>query len=754
MPPIKALIIAMCVSLPVLLFAQQNTTPKPLSEAIIQQKIAQIIKGLSLDDKIGEMTQLSIDMISVGRPYHLKDPHQIDTQRLKNVLLNLRVGSILNSPGHELSKEDWATVINTIQTLATKQKKSRIPVLYGIDAIHGNTYTAGATLFPQQIGISATWNTDLVKQLAQLSAYETRASMIPWNFSPVLDVARSPLWPRIWETFGEDVYLVSTMGTAVLKGYQGENVAGAHQVTATLKHYFGYGAPLSGKDRTPAWIPNHYMREYFLPPFEAAIKNGALTIMVNSGEVNGTPMHMNSYWLTDVLRKELGFKGLVVSDWEDILYLHTRHKVAANYKDAIKMAINAGIDMSMVPTDTLFPRLLKQLVQEKQVSMSRIDEAVSRILYVKFKAGLFDAPVWNTDTYPKFGGAEHAAISYQAAVESITLLKNTHQTLPLSKGKKVVVLGPNAQSINNMNGGWSHTWQGVDTKYNPTDKPTILQAIEQLNGKANTVFIDTDKSDWKTVVQSVDKKASFVLCLGETPYTEKPGDINDLNLDPTQTAIATTLAEFGIKPVLVLTQGRPRIIRTADSLAAAVVHAYLPGNEGGRAIAAVLFGDENPSGKLPYTYPKYPNDLVPYDHKYSETFDTELENNGFTPQYPFGFGLSYTNFAYSDLKVSKAIFNSKDVVEVSVKVTNVGSRAGKEVVQLYTADKVASLTPSVKRLKGFSKILLQPGASTIVQFKLTAADLSFVHTNEKRITEAGEFEIMIDQLITTITYKD
>lgn len=723
----------------------------PTQEIDIKKRVADLMAKLTLEDKVGEMTQLSIDMVSKGSPYNLDEPHQLVDEKLKKVLVDLKVGSILNVGGHAYTREHWEKIISKIQKIATQEKKSGIPVLYGIDAIHGANYTSGSTLFPQQIAIASTWNLDLARQMGEITAYETRASGIPWNFSPVLGIGRDPRWPRLWETFGEDVHLASKMGAALVEGYQGEDVANQFQVAACMKHFLGYSTPLSGKDRTVAYIPERQLQEYYVPTFKAAVDAGVKTVMINSGEVNGIPVHCNPKILKDLLRGQLGFKGLAVTDWEDIGYLQSRHHVAKNYKEAIKLAINAGIDMAMVPTDTRFPILLKELVVEGLVPLERIDEAVERILTLKFELGLFENPYYSFSGYEKFGSEEHTEVAYQAALESQTLLKNDH-ILPLSRNKRVLVTGPNAHSITALNGGWTRTWQGRDEKWHTLDKSTVRVAIENKIGTAN---INYEKgTNLKNVIAAAQNSDVAVVCLGESPYTEKPGDIDEMQLPKFQLDLVKAIASTGTPVILVLIEGRPRIIREIEPLCKAVLMSYLPGSEGGRAIADVLYGDYNPNGKLCITYPRFSNSLLPYDHNWSDRYSRDYSWNDFKPQWEFGHGLSYTNFKYSELKLSTKKMSDSEPLTISVVVTNNGKRDGKEVVQLFIEDKVASITPPVKRLRGFEKIHLKAGESKTVEFKIWSKDLAFVGVDNQWITEPGHFVLQIDELRDRFEYLD
>ncbi len=647
----------------------------------------------------------------------------------------------------------WHDVISTIQAQADKDRL-KIPVIYGIDAIHGVTYTLGSTLFPQEIAMAATFNRDIVHKAGEITAYEARASYIPWNYSPVLDLGKSPLWPRIYETFGEDPYLIKTMGAAIITGYQGKDVGDKYHVAACMKHYLGYSYPLSGKDRTPAWIPDRYMREYFLPPFAEAVKAGAKTIMINSGEINGVPIHASHYMLTDVLRGELHFDGVAVSDWQDIKYLHDRHHIAATQKDAVMISVNAGVDMSMVPLDYSFFTYLVELAKEGKVPMWRINQAVHRILKLKYETGLFDSPIGNPNDYPKFGSDEFRSVSLQAATEAITLLKNNNNVLPLKKSMKVLVTGPTANTMRSLDGGWSYNWQGDLADQMAKGKNTILHAIEQKIGKENVTYQPGATFD---KLQNVDDAISaaknadaIVLCLGELSYTENVGNIDDLNLPWAQTQLALELAKTGKPIILVLAEGRPRIVTEAESKSAATLMMYFSGNEGGDALANVLFGDANPSGKLSITYPKFPNSLNNYYRKNFENGNSD-DSHGYNPLYEFGYGLSYTTFGYSNLHISNPTLKEGETLTVTVDVKNTGQLEGKESVLLYTSQMYASIAPDFKRLRAYDKINLKPGESKTVTFKLTSKDLAFVNDVSKTVTEPGEFKILVgDQ---TINFK-
>src|SRR5215211_2517255 len=732
------------------------------------RKIEDLLKRMTLEEKIGQMTQLAIAMVVNGRDQDVK----IDPAKLDKAIVKYGVGSILNVSDQALTVDRWHEIIGQIQEAATKKTRLGIPMIYGIDSIHGANYVQGATLFPQEIGMAATWNPELMKRAAEITAAETRAAGIPWSFSPVLDLGRNPLWPRFWETFGEDPYLAKVMGVGFVRGLEGTDVSASSAVASSLKHYMGYSFPLTGRDRTPAWIPENYLREYFLPTFETAVKAGARTIMVNSGEINGVPGHINHHILTDILRTELGFKGLVVSDWQDTKKLVNVWRIAADEKEATRLAVLAGIDMSMVPNDLSLADHLIALVKEGAVPQSRIDEAVRRILWVKFELGLFEKPMPDASLKSKFALPEYRKVSLQAARESITLLKNSNNILPLAKTTKVLVTGPTSDSLVSLNNGWTYVWQGSEEALYPKDRHTIRKAIEAKIGAGNVTFVQgtkitrppnttsnntpTDQEeevDIAAAVQAARNVDVIVLALGEGSYCETPGNITDLTIGAPQIKLAEALKATGKPIVLVLVEGRPRIINQIADNMNAIVMAYNPSHEGGTAIGDVLFGDVNPSGKLPFTYPRTPNGLINYDHKPFETENTSFGNMAFNPQFNFGDGLSYTTFAYSDLRLEKQTISASEELPVSVVVKNTGNRAGKEAVLVYVSDLVASISPPGKRLRRFAKVSLEAGESRTVSFKLRREDLSFIGTDNKPVVEPGEFEVRVAGLTQKFTVK-
>lgn len=747
-------------------FFQRNMRSSP--ERDYTQRIEDLLKRMTLEEKVGQMTQLQIGMITDGNDQNIK----ISPAKLEKAIVKYGVGSILNVADQALTIDHWHDFIRQIQEAATKKTRLGIPVIYGIDSIHGANYVQGATLFPQEIGMAATFNPELMKRAAEITAIETRAAGIPWSFSPVLDLGRNPLWPRFWETFGEDPYLAKVMGLAFVRGLEGTDVSSDSAVASSLKHYMGYSFPLTGRDRTPAWIPENYLREYFLPPFDVALKAGARTVMINSGEINGVPGHINRHILTDILRGELGFKGFVVSDWEDIKKLVNIWRIAATEKEATRLAVMAGIDMSMVPSDFSFADLLIELVKEGAVPQSRIDEAVRRILRVKFELGLFEKPGPNAALKSKFALPEYRQVSLEAARESMTLLKNENNILPLAKTAKVLVTGPTSDSLISLNNGWTYVWQGSEESLYPKDRHTIRRAIEAKVGANNVTFVQgtrifrtpgttsnnnpTDKEeevDIAAAVRAAQNVDVIVLALGEGSYCETPGNITDLTIGEPQIKLTEALKATGKPIVMVLVEGRPRIINRLVDSARAIVMAYNPSNEGGTAIADVLFGDANPSGKLPFTYPRTPNGLINYDHKPFETENTAFGNMAFKPQFEFGEGLSYTTFAYSDLRLGKQSVSANEELPVSVTVTNTGKRAGKEAVLVYVSDLVASISPPNRRLRRFAKISLEPGQKRTLTFTLRRDDLSFIGADNKPTVEPGEFDVIVGGLKQRFTLR-
>jgi beta-glucosidase len=734
----------------------------------IEDKISIILEQLSLEEKIGQTCQITLDVIlQVNDQGSVICPHEIDTIKLNEAINIYKIGSILNVSSHSLFLEEWKSLLKSIHSVSNA-RNNNIPIIYGIDAIHGMNYTNGSTLFPQEIGLAATWNPGYAQRLGEITAYEMRASGIPWNFSPVLDVARQPLWSRYFETFGEDPFLSSSLGKALVFGYQGDGVIDRYHGAACLKHFVGYSQPLSGRDRTPAWIPEKYLQELFLPPFKTAVESGAMTVMVNSGDVNGIPGHVNAHLLKDVLKGEWGFNGFTVSDWEDFIMLETVHSVSSNAEDAIVMAFNSGVDMSMVPLSPnykIYCDLMLKAVQSGRITQERLDDAVRRILRVKFALGLFNTDMNQAKFYPRFGSADHISAALETAQESITLLKNRNHLLPLSKDQKILVAGPTSNSMKFLNGAWTHTWQGNDSIYNSKNALTIYQAISKEVGEGNCLFAQGAKLYFENgfetsrLIEIADFKEKvglsdiIVLCLGELPQTEKPGDIHSLNLSEAQLELAKIAFTYNKPVILILTEARPRIIHSIVDSSAAIVQCYVPGDYGGQALADILFGKVNPSGKLPYTYPKYDGVIEFYDHPKSVDRSKNNDFNAFDPEWEFGFGMSYTTFDYSNLVLSSNEITESDELTVSVTLKNTGNFIGQEVVQLFVSDQVCSLVPASKKLKGFEKITLKPNESRIVQFTISKKDLIFSDATGNWKLEPGLFSIKIANLETSFTLK-
>lgn len=734
----------------IILLIQLPLAAQNISNPEIEAKIKNMLSQMTPEEKVGQMTQITLSALTKnGETLGKKE---LDPVKLDEALNKFHIGSILNTGGSANTIENWHEIITTIEDGVSKTRL-KIPVIYGIDAIHGATYTQGSTLFPQSYAMAASRNRELVRKGAEITAYEIKASGIPWNFNPVLGMGRMPYWSRFWETFGEDVYLTKEMGREYIKGIQESSLGENASAAACMKHYLGYSFPLNGRDRTPAWIPERILREIFLPPFEEAVKANVMTVMVNSAEINGVSTHANHFILTELLKEELGFQGIVVSDWEDIKRLHTRDGIAETPRDAVKIAVLAGMDMSMVPNDYSFYENLIDLVNSGEVPMLRIDDAVSRILRVKYLTGLFDNPYPHKELVSKFASAEFSEVNLNAAREVITLLKNEDSVLPLNKDLKVLVTGPNSNLMKVLNGGWTITWQGDREELYPENEFTILEAIQDKIGKDNVIYsegtgFDSDVNTDETVEMAKSADA-IILCLGEMPYCETPGNINNLMLPEVQLNLAEKLSETGKPVILVMTEGRPRVITKIVDSMNGIIMGYLPGMKGGQAISDVIFGDVNPSGKLPFTYPKDVFGFTTYDHKPMESFDS----NSYDPLFQFGFGLSYTTFNYSNLKLDKNTISKDGTISVSVDVTNSGDKAGKEAVELYITDFYGSISRPVKQLKGFEKILLEPGETKTVNFTISDNDLSFIGLENTRIVEPGEFQVTIKNLTAKFNYK-
>ena len=723
------------------------------------------VKQLTLEEKIGQMMQLVTDLFGTN---DAQGVFHIDRAKADTLFSKYKIGSILNAPNTcAPTAAQWEEIISDIQKLSMKH--IGIPCVFGLDQNHGSTYTQGGTLFPQNINVGATFNRDIARQCAEATAYETRAVSVPWTFCPTVDLGRDARWPRIWENFGEDCYLNAEMGRMQTLGFQGNDPKHIDQqhVAVSLKHYLGYGVPWSGKDRTPAYISPSDLREKHFAPFLAAIREGAASIMVNSASVNGMPVHANHELLTVWLKEQTGWDGVLITDWADINNLYTRERVAKDKKDALCIAINAGIDMIMEPYSVDACILLKELVEEGKIPMSRIDDAVSRILRMKERLGLYKHPTQRLKDYPKFGGKEFAQLALDGAVESMVLLKNEGNILPLAKGKKLLVTGPNANQMRCLNGGWSYTWQGHRTDEFAQQYNTIYEALCNEYGQQNVVlcqgvtyneqgkYWEENMPDIEAAVRAAKDVDIIVACIGENSYTETPGNLSDLTLSQNQRDLVKALSQTGKPIVLILNEGRPRIISDIVPLCQAVVDILLPGNYGGDALALLLSGKRNFSGRMPYTYPSEINSLANYDFKKSEevgTMEGAYDYNArITQQWGFGTGLSYTTFEYANLRVDKAHFTKDDVLTVSVDVTNKGRMAGKESILLYSSDLIASMTPDGRRLRQFDKISLNPGETRTVTLQLPASDLAFVGYDGRWRLEEGDFLLTVGSLSTQVT---
>ena len=734
---------------------------------VTRNEQATALKNLTIEEKVGQTCQITLDAVAQtdGQGRTLV-PLKLDTNKLTEALVKYNVGSILNVSWHTLTRAQWQEITQTIQSYYTSGR-IKVPVLYGIDAIHGVNYTQGATLFPQEIGLAATWNPTLAQEFGRITAYETRASGIPWNFSPVLDLGRNPLWSRTFETLGEDPYLVSEMGAAIIKGYQGTNprVIDSVHVLSCMKHFVGYSAAASGRDRTPAWIPDKYMKELYLPSFKSAVQAGAQTVMINSGTVNGIPGHINKSLIQHTLKDEWKFQGFAVSDWEDFNMLHTVHRVAPDLKTAYEKAFNAGVDMSMVPLSPdykTYCELMLQSVKDGNITSARLDDAVNRIYRTKEVVGLFDVHQPVLSSYTAFGSTQHKNASKQAALESITLLKNDG-ILPLKTNAKFLVAGPCADNLVYLNGAWSHTWQGMDTSFNTKGCKTIVQALQGKYGgqclfsKGVELFKEKEieQSRFTSLddyIKKLDEVETVVLCLGEVPATEKPGDIRSLHLDSKQLELAKMAYAKHKNVIIVLVEGRPRIIRDIVDPAGAIVQCYLPGDYGAEALVELLSGEKNFSGKLPYTYPRFDGVIEFYDRPRSVDRSNVGDFNAFNPEWPFGFGLHYGEVSYEHLK-SNEVLSGNTPWEITVDVINQSNREIDEVVQLYVGYEFASMIPAGEQLKRFQKVKIPAGQTVEVRFVLNKEDLMFVNEAGEWVFEPGKFNFSIGTKKGSVLFK-
>lgn len=749
--------ILLSISLLALAYTASANVPVIKSDPKIEAQVEQTLKKLTLEEKIGQMMELVTDLFGANDKNGV---FYIDEHKTDSILSRYKIGSILNAPNTcAPTAKQWEKYIAQIQKIS--MKRIGIPCVFGLDQNHGSTYTQGGTLFPQNINVAATFNREIARRSAEATAYETRAVSVPWTYSPTVDLGRDARWPRIWENFGEDCYLSSEMGKAMVYGFQGEdpNNIDQYHIATSMKHFMGYGVPWTGKDRTPAYISPADLREKHFAPFLAGLQAGALTVMVNSASVNGVPMHANKEFLTEWLKEETGWDGVLITDWADINNLYTREMVAKDKKDALRIAINAGIDMIMEPYSCDACGYLVELVKEGKIPMSRIDDACRRVLRMKYRLDLFKNPTQKLKNYPKFGGEEFAKLALEGATESMVLLKNEGNILPLQHGKKILLTGPNANQMRCLNGGWSYTWQGHRAdefagKYN-----TIYEAFCNEYGKENVIlnqgvtynekgkYWEENEPQIQEAVAAAKDADVIVACIGENSYTETPGNLTDLWLSENQRNLVKALAQTGKPVILVLNEGRPRLIADIEPLAQGIINILIPGNMGGDALSNLVSGKANFSGKMPYTYPKEINSLANYDFKKSEevgTMEGAYDYNAkITQQWGFGYGLSYTSYKYSNLKVSQSDFRHGDIIKVSVDVKNTGKVAGKESVLLFSSDLIASVVPDGRRLRAFDKVELQPGETKTMTFELKADDLAFVGWNGKWRLEEGDFKLMI-----------
>lgn len=749
--------ILLSISMLALAYTASANVPVIKSDPKIEAQVEQTLKKLTLEEKIGQMMELVTDLFGANDKNGV---FYIDEHKTDSILSRYKIGSILNAPNTcAPTAKQWEKYIAQIQKIS--MKRIGIPCVFGLDQNHGSTYTQGGTLFPQNINVAATFNREIARHSAEATAYETRAVSVPWTYSPTVDLGRDARWPRIWENFGEDCYLSSEMGKAMVYGFQGEdpNNIDQYHIATSMKHFMGYGVPWTGKDRTPAYISPADLREKHFAPFLAGLQAGALTVMVNSASVNGMPMHANKDILTGWLKEETGWDGVLITDWADINNLYTREMVAKDKKDALRIAINAGIDMIMEPYSCDACGYLIELVKEGKIPMSRIDDACRRVLRMKYRLDLFKNPTQKLKNYPKFGGEEFAKLALEGATESMVLLKNEGNILPLQHGKKILLTGPNANQMRCLDGGWSYTWQGHRAdefagKYN-----TIYEAFCNEYGKENVIlnqgvtynekgkYWEENEPQIQGAVDAAKDADVIVACIGENSYTETPGNLTDLWLSENQRNLVKALAQTGKPVILVLNEGRPRLIADIEPLAQGIINILIPGNMGGDALANLVSGKSNFSGKMPYTYPKEINSLANYDFKKSEevgTMEGAYDYNAkITQQWGFGYGLSYTTYKYSNLKVSQSDFRHGDIIKVSVDVKNTGKVAGKESVLLFSSDLIASMVPDGRRLRAFDKVELQPGETKTMTFELKADDLAFVGWNGKWRLEEGDFKLMI-----------
>ena len=720
--------------------------------SLAQSHIDQLIDNMTIEQKVGQMTQLNLGFLSTKSDQENVKIKQIDPEKLTKAIHDYHVGSILNNAGTAYTVDEWHGILTLIQDIAL-DSELQIPVLYGIDAIHGATYTKGSTLFPHNMGLAASRNRQTAYDIAAVTAKETRASGLRWNFDPVIDVGRNPLWPRFGETFGEDPHLVSEMGVNMIKGYENDGLGRHTAVGSCMKHFVGYSVPKSGKDRTESYISDISLWQKHIPSFKAAIEAGASTIMINSSMINDVPVHSSYEILTELLRNKLGFEGLIITDWEDIIRLHVRHKIAETPIEAVKIAINAGIDMSMVPSSFSFCKHLVDLVKSGEISEARLDESVRRILTFKMDLGLFDNPYPEMEAVSNFGDPQYRVLALEAARESMTLLKNKNNTLPLPQDKHYLVLGPGANCVSALNGSWSYSWQGDKEELYPDDYKTVMDVLKSRISNKQIISnvtngYDDENNFTLTFSEAELKKVDYVLLfLGENAYAESPGNIDDLTLDDNQIQLAKRAADLGKPVVLILTEGRPRIINDFSNEMDAILMSYIPGSMGAQAIVDVLFGDYNPSGVLPFTYPSHTGDLVTYDHKFLtamvQTAPNKTKYGGHHPEFEFGHGLSYTTFSLSSIQLNTDTIDMKGVLDVSITVTNTGNVHGQKCIDVFLQDHYASYAPDMKNLKYFTKVALAPGEKKQITFTLDSSSLFYYNEKGEKIFEKGDYTLMM-----------
>ncbi|MDZ7807592.1 MAG: glycoside hydrolase family 3 N-terminal domain-containing protein [Gracilimonas sp.] len=749
----KILKTTLILGLTIILSTNKTLSAQPyLNPAIsLDERVNDLISRMTLEEKVGQMTQLDITMVNNKGD---QSDVSLDPVKARTLLQDHHIGSFLN--GEAVSAQQWLEYITELQRIAVEETRLGIPIIYGIDHMHGASYLTGSTIFPHNINIGATFNPDNALQNGRITALEAGPLGHVWNFAPVLDLGQNPYWPRVYETYGEDPYLASRLGEAYVDGLQAKHDQFPYQITATGKHFLGYSVPRSGWDRTPVDLSMQTIHEFHRPSFQAALDAGMKTIMLNSGEINGIPVHASKELLTDLLREEMGFDGVILTDWADIEKLYNYHRTARDYDEATFQAIEAGVDMSMTPDSLNFNDSLIKLVQNGKITEERIDESVRRILKLKFELGLFEHPYPSGKGIENIGSASHKAIALRSAQESIVLLKNQDNILPLSKGvKNILVVGPSANSKRNLSGGWTLAWQGGSEEQYPESMQTITEAIQHQLPSAKVTGLNSMgesetklRSDFEKAANSAD---AIIIAAGEEPYTEFVGNITDLELPKDQLDLIKAVNETGKPSVLVLVEGRPRVVSEIVEETDAIIWAGLPGFEGAEAIAGVISGEVNPSGKLPFSYPQYVGYFVPYNHKPSASyhFDSEVANtieqdDETIAEWEFGHGLSYTNYSYGELSVNKTTIDENELIEAEITITNIGERTGTEAVLWFISDEVGRISRPVKELIHFERVELQPGESQKVSLRINPNDdLTYPDFDGNPILEEGYFKIRV-----------